>query len=124
MLTLSQIEPHTQFFMPKKKVGVTRETADRLLDNLLTRAKEIDADPQYLYGISRLAVFGSYLTAKDKLGDIDIAVELGPKERVPERHWEACAEQRKNGPRGQSFIEYLLAGTSGHPGVTGAPFLF
>jgi predicted nucleotidyltransferase len=52
--------------MPKKRVGVTRETADRLLDNLRTRAKEIDADPQYLYGISRLAVFGSYLTAKDK----------------------------------------------------------
>jgi hypothetical protein len=93
--------------MPKKRVGVTRETADRLLDNLRTRAKEIDADPQYLYGISRLAVFGSYLTAKDKLGDIDIAVELGPKERDPERHWKACDEQRKNGPRGQSFIESI-----------------
>jgi hypothetical protein len=93
--------------MPKKRVGVTRETADRLLDNLRTRAKEIDADPQYLYGISRLAVLGSYLTAKDKLGDIDIAVELGPKERDPERHWKACDEQRKNGPRGQSFIESI-----------------
>jgi hypothetical protein len=75
--------------MPKKNVGVTRETADRLLKNLRTRAEGIDGDPQYLYGISRLAVFGSYLTTRVQTlrEDLDwgLSAETGAT-RIPDTH--------------------------------------
>jgi predicted nucleotidyltransferase len=84
----------------KKNVGITRAKADELIADLVERAKAVDADPQYLYGISRLAIFGSYLTGNEKLGDIDIAVELGPKERHPPTHWKLVEVQRQGAPRG------------------------
>ncbi len=46
----------------------------------MDRAKQINANgTDFVFGISRLAVFGSYLTDKPKLGDLDIAVELRPR---------------------------------------------
>ena len=90
----------------KKNVGITRAKADELIAALVERARAVDADPQYLYGVSRLAVFGSYLTSKEKLGDIDIAVELGPKERHPATHWKLVEEQRQTAPRG-NMLEQL-----------------
>lgn len=36
--------------------------------------------PEFTYHVSRIAVFGSYLdSSKQKLGDLDIAVELQPR---------------------------------------------
>jgi hypothetical protein len=90
----------------KKKVGITRARAGELIAALVERAKAVDSDPQYLYGISRMAVFGSYLTGKEKLGDIDIALELGPKERDPPTHWKLAEEQIQAAPRG-NMIERL-----------------
>ena len=90
----------------KKNVGITRAKADQPIADLVERAKEVDADPQYLYGISRLVIFGSYLTGKEKLGDIDIAVELGPKERHPPAHWKLVEEQRQAAPLG-NMLEQL-----------------
>src|SRR5438270_2426196 len=76
-----------------RRLGITRSTADRLVAGLVKRAQEIDANPAYLFGISRMAVFGSYLTEKVRLGDIDIAVEFGPKCRDRELHNQKCEEQ-------------------------------
>jgi predicted nucleotidyltransferase len=91
----------------KKKVGITRAKAKELIAALVERAKAVDADPQYLYGVSRMAVFGSYLTGKEKLGDIDIALELGPKERHPPTHWKLAEEQAQEAPRG-NMVEMLF----------------
>ena len=94
--------------MPRKKnVGITRARADELIAALVERAKAVDADPRYLCGVSRLAIFGSYLTGKEKLGDIDIAIEVGPKQRHPPTHWELVEVQRQEAPRG-NMVERLF----------------
>ena len=69
-----------------------------MLAQLQLRAAWVDADPEYLYGVSRLMVFGSYLSDKPKLGDIDIAVQLGPKCRDPKEHWALCDQERQRAP--------------------------
>jgi predicted nucleotidyltransferase len=79
---------------------MTRSKADELLAMLLARVEKVNRDPQYLFGVSKLAVFGSYLTAKEKLGDLDIAVEIGPKNRVHEEHETLYQEQVSNEGRG------------------------
>lgn len=60
----------------KKRIGVTRKKADELIRDLIQRADQINASNEFLYKVTRLEIFGSYLTDKGKLGDIDIAVKL------------------------------------------------
>jgi hypothetical protein len=63
----------------KKNMKISRERADGYLKGLVYRAQLINATTEFVDGISRLAVFGSYMTDKAILGDLDIAVELGPR---------------------------------------------
>lgn len=94
----------------KKNVGLTRKRADELVAILMDRIEMVNKDPQYIYGISRVSVFGSYLTDKAKLGDLDIAVEVGPKCRDPKRHWKLSdAQVRDEGyKRGGNIVNKLF----------------
>jgi predicted nucleotidyltransferase len=65
----------------KKNVGLKRDTADRLIKELVERVKIGNSLPkeEVPHLITRLFVFGSYLTDKKKLGDIDIFFEQESK---------------------------------------------
>ena len=74
--------------------GLTRSTASQLLKRVIERAELINSDPEkHACQVVCLVVFGSYLTDKLVLGDLDIGVELreirGPNERL------SIAELRK-----------------------------
>src|SRR3989442_8988969 len=56
-----------------------RATADRKLAEFLDRARQVNGDDHYLYRVKKVLVFGSYLTQADRIGDIDVAVELAPR---------------------------------------------
>lgn len=62
------------------KGTVKRTIAEKKLEVLLERVRLLNGDPYYLYRVSRVAVFGSYLSDKNLLGDIDVGVELVPRE--------------------------------------------
>jgi len=63
--------------------GLTREQADELLAKVIQAARKVNAEPTtYPYGVSCVAVFGSYLSDKPILGDLDVGVALGP-DRTP-----------------------------------------
>lgn len=66
----------------KKNLGIKRETADRILKEMVQAAETINLSPetQFMYFVSQIVVFGSYLTQKERLGDIDVAFEI-------ERRW-------------------------------------
>lgn len=49
---------------------IKRRSADQKLTELLERVGAVRDNPQYLYQVSMLVVFGSYLTDKELLGDI------------------------------------------------------
>lgn len=53
-----------------------RERADRVIAAMLEAAAAINADPRMMHWVTRLSVFGSYLTDKPVLGDLDVAFEL------------------------------------------------
>lgn len=53
-----------------------RITAERTLADLLARVRRINEDDYYLYRVKKVVVFGSYLTATERLNDVDVAVEL------------------------------------------------
>ncbi len=58
---------------------ISRKTAQDALEGLISRANEVNANPKYLYSISSVVVFGSYLNGKQRLGDLDVAIELSPR---------------------------------------------
>jgi predicted nucleotidyltransferase len=55
---------------------ISRRTADRLLNQLVGRAKEANEAKEFAYRVERIVVFGSYLGTAPTLSDLDVAVEL------------------------------------------------
>ena len=55
------------------------------METVISRIKEINEDPYYLYYIDKAVLFGSYINSyKDILGDIDIAIYISPKMEIEE----------------------------------------
>lgn len=55
---------------------IARATADRVVTELLARAEQVNANPDYAYYVERLTLFGSYLGTAPTVGDVDVAVYL------------------------------------------------
>jgi predicted nucleotidyltransferase len=67
-------------------VPVTRPTAERALTQFLDRVRRVDQNPYFLAKVTRLMLFGSMLRAEvQRLSDVDLAVELSPKEADSDR---------------------------------------
>jgi DNA-binding MarR family transcriptional regulator len=83
---------------------VKRSTARQAVASLMQRIEAINRNPQYLYSITKAVVFGSFLTDTDRLGDVDVAIEIVP--RIPLKgKWaqEFLEHARSSGRRFDSF---------------------
>jgi predicted nucleotidyltransferase len=65
---------------------ILRKTAEIKLRDFMDRVKQVNENDYYLFKVRKVILFGSYLGSSDKLGDIDIAIELVPKEQDPDKH--------------------------------------
>lgn len=75
-----------QLALAKLTGGIKRADAEILLTKILARATEINANPEkYICTVACLAVFGSYLTDKPILGDLDVGFEISLLERPTRR---------------------------------------
>lgn len=88
---------------------ITRARAGELVAEVLTRVDAINLNDDLAMRVSRVRVFGSYLTKVPTLGDVDLAIDL--VRRFPERGSLAEANRRvaATGPRrsGLSFVQWL-----------------
>ncbi len=64
---------------------VKRATADRALAQLLDRVSAVNARDEFAYRVERVVVFGSYLTSARELNDVDLLVDLAPRQGNSER---------------------------------------
>lgn len=88
-----------------------RVSADKRLKEFLDRVEEVRRDPYYLYRVHRVILFGSYLTSKDRINDIDLCVSLTVKEKDKDKQ-DRLREQRveetlRRGKVFKSFIDRL-----------------
>jgi hypothetical protein len=58
---------------------IHRKTAERLLEQFLERVQCVNCTHEYLYRVEHVVLFGSMLSDVDRLGDVDVAVQLQPK---------------------------------------------
>lgn len=85
-----------------------RNTADRLLENLLARIQTLNADPRFLARVEKAIVFGSYVSNAGRLGDIDIAIELARREPDYDKHLAANYQRViEEGAKGRRFSNML-----------------
>ncbi len=54
---------------------INRAKADELIKELLARVEAVNADPELLETVTRVSAFGSYITDRPDLGDIDLVVD-------------------------------------------------
>ena len=66
----------------KNKKLYSRETARRVLEDLINRIKEANEKEEFIYKITRVVLFGSYINSnKEKIGDLDIAIYYELKDK-------------------------------------------
>lgn len=72
---------------------MNKAKADKIFNEFMKRVAEINEDESYIYRVSKLWLFGSYLHPEaDDYGDIDIAYEL--EHKINDYHSFSEAKQR------------------------------
>ncbi len=88
-----------------------RKTADKKINEFMERVKLVNSTPDYLFKVKKVILFGSYLSNKNKINDIDIAIELGrkisDKKKFEERCKQSIKEAEQNGRVFKLFFDKL-----------------
>jgi predicted nucleotidyltransferase len=89
---------------------VTRATAKKALQQFLGRVEQVNNDPYFLGKVTRVVLFGSMLKPEvERLSDVDLAVEVAPKEKNFDRarikNYERVKELATQGHRFGNFLE-------------------
>jgi len=95
----------------KANPPISREKATQLLNELINRAKAINANNELVYFVDSLKVFGSYLSDKEVLGDLDVGIKL--KRKYDDDQFAQKSEQRsdlaiENGRRFSNWTDKLF----------------
>jgi predicted nucleotidyltransferase len=67
---------------------VSRRAAEQKLNEFMDRVEEVNEAGRFLYRVRKVVLFGSFLTESSTIGDLDIAIELVPKEPDSRKHSE------------------------------------
>ena len=87
---------------------IHRRTAERVLAEFMQRMERVNATSEYLYRVDTAILFGSMLSDVERLGDVDVAVNLEPKvsEETAFEEWQ-MARRRIAEIGGRSFSSYV-----------------
>ena len=87
---------------------LTRAKADGLVAELLTRVRVVNRDPKYAFNVDAVVLFGSYLSSRDRIGDVDVAIALRP--RLQKKDAQNALEEaaRSRGPRSRNIVEHAF----------------
>jgi hypothetical protein len=87
---------------------VSRQTAENALVGLLARVKQYNSDPDKLLTVEAVVIFGSFLGAKKRLGDLDIAVKSRHRDaNDPDPAATALAYAERSGRHFSNIVEWI-----------------
>lgn len=92
---------------------INREKTDKIVADLMLRIEEININDYYLYRVSKILLFGSYINKEAvDFGDIDIAFELEKKikdsEAFEKLNRQFVKKAKDRGKRFSSFIDEMF----------------
>lgn len=96
-------------------LGIRREVAERHLTRFLNRVQEVNDTPHWLFFVDRALLFGSMLDPeRERVRDVDLAVDLLPRIKDPEIHqarmMERSAQAAREGRRFKNVTERVAWG--------------
>jgi predicted nucleotidyltransferase len=90
---------------------ILRSTADKKIKEFMERVVMVNKEKYFLYKVTKVVLFGSYLGNKEKINDIDISITLVPKDENAERqralNLERTNEAIAEGRRFNNIVEQL-----------------
>lgn len=87
---------------------VRRPTAEKALIGLLERVEQYNSDPNKLLTVEAVVVFGSFLSANDELGDLDIAIKHRHRNpHDPDPAATALAYAQRSGRHFSNIVEWI-----------------
>jgi predicted nucleotidyltransferase len=87
---------------------LSRVKADGLVGQLLARVRAVNADPNYAFKIDSVVLFGSYVSNRDRIGDVDVAIALRPRLRNKDAQEALEASARSRRPERRNIVEHLF----------------
>jgi DNA-binding MarR family transcriptional regulator len=94
---------------------VSRQSAEKTMSEFLDRVRQVNFNSRFLYRVRKVVVFGSFLSDAPFVGDLDLAVDLSPKEKDSRKHSEliraraneaaSCGRRFRNHVDGLRFAE-------------------
>lgn len=58
---------------------IKRSTAEAVIAGFMDRVRQVNESDEYCYGITAVVLYGSILTGRRDLGDVDFAIQLTPR---------------------------------------------
>lgn len=87
---------------------VSRQTAENALIGLLARVEQYNFDPTKLLTVEAVVIFGSFLGANERLGDLDIAVKSRHRDcSDPDPGATALAYAERSGRHFSNIVEWI-----------------
>ncbi len=90
---------------------VSRRSAERKLSEFMDRVREVNEASGFLFRVRKVVLFGSFLSESSSIGDLDVAIDLVPKEPDPRKHSELILAHANSaaqcGRRFQNFVQRL-----------------
>jgi len=90
---------------------VSRRNAEKALSEFMDRVREVNGAGRFLFRVRKVVLFGSFLAESPAIGDLDIAIDLVPKEPDSTKHSELLLAHANaaalNGKRFQNFVQRL-----------------
>lgn len=108
---LTETEKGRRFGIANASKPISRQKATQLLNELIERAKSINENDELIYFVESIKVFGSYLSDKETLGDLDVGVKLSRKNKpgdFTKRNQKRIALAKANGRQFSNSTEQLL----------------
>ena len=83
---------------------IHRKTAERVLTEFLERVERVNATPEYVYRVDTAILYGSMLSNAERLGNVNVAVNLESKAKG-ETEFQEWSKARRHAARvkGRSF---------------------
>lgn len=60
----------------KASLPIKRTTADRIVEDFIKKIEHINKSDDFLFGVSKAELFGSYLSDEEKIGDVDAHITI------------------------------------------------
>lgn len=107
---LAETSKGRRFGIASAAPAISRQKATQLLNDLIKRAEVINANKDLVYFVQRIKVFGSYLSDKETLGDLDIGFKLSRKNNGADfssLNKKRITQAKTNGKIFKSFMDEL-----------------